>query len=95
MDKVLQPERFCTDQSSVGASKAWIHCVFDVFQLGNKLELRCKNIDAESTSLTDFLKNWEEISPKILDSFDNKELLPDANLSSGMFVLTWYYSTNV
>ena len=25
MDKVLRPERFCTDPSSVGASKSWIH----------------------------------------------------------------------
>ena len=25
MDKALRPERFCTDQSSVGASKSWIH----------------------------------------------------------------------
>ena len=62
-----------------------------MFQLVNELELRCKKIGAESTSLSDFLKNWEEISPKIFNSFDNKELLPDANLSSGMFVLTWYY----
>ncbi|XP_074618819.1 uncharacterized protein LOC141877673 [Acropora palmata] len=50
--------------------------------LVNELELRCKKIGAESTSLSDFLKNWEEISPKIFNSFDNKELLPDANLSS-------------
>ena len=25
MDKVLRPERFCTDPSSIGASKSWIH----------------------------------------------------------------------
>ena len=25
MDKVLRPERFCTDPSSVGATKSWIH----------------------------------------------------------------------
>ncbi|KAK2548368.1 hypothetical protein P5673_031435 [Acropora cervicornis] len=34
--------------------------------LVNELELRCKKIGADSTSLSDFLKNWEEISPKIL-----------------------------
>ena len=62
-----------------------------MFQLVNELELRCKKIGAESTSLSDVLKNWEEISPKIFNSFDYKELLPGANLSSGMFVLTWYY----
>ena len=34
----------------------------------------------------------DKISPKLLNFYDNEELVPDyANLSSGMCILTWYY----
>ena len=63
-----------------------ISCISAYKRTGAKVQ---KNWCRVYKSVT-FLKNWEEISPELLHSFDNEELGPDdVNLSSDMFVSTW------